>query len=164
MTTSSSIPFIRVMGLPASGNRVIWNLICRAMLLAHPELAHKGRTENVIWCDVWHGQGDTQVPPAGSLRYYVVPVRCPVCRNKSWRKKGWHVLSEDGMVQGREAYMMRYPGKVRYISYEAFVADPEGVGRYIVEDFLKLPWPGLPQGQSKDPNGEVFDGNEQYRS
>jgi hypothetical protein len=156
----------------SSGNRVIADLVYRALRLEYPEEAEGQRgTQRVR---IWHGDGAPPPVPDDRAAFCIVPVRDPVVLRASWEAHGY---LNDGvdfekhrsmMAHGRHRFFARMPlMPVRYVSYEALVADPEGVGRSLVVDFLGLPWPGYPASPEKpgvEETGPIFDGNEKYRA
>jgi hypothetical protein len=150
-------------GLPRSGNHVIREHILRC-IRRWRGLDESKPHEKVA---IWHG---TQQPPRFDEKRtrFVIPVR-----DRRWQQASLHGKPElkpaqfptDGCIKGVMRAVLALNASVYYLSYEAFVADPNGVTQDLMR-WLGYPWVPFPEGPASPllpHSGPPFDGNEKYR-
>lgn len=73
---------------------------------------------------------------------------------------------EDACRKGVFRAIAQLGAPVKLVSYEAFVADPEGVGRDLIQwlGYSWMPFPTETPNANQDLHGPVYDGNAKYRT
>jgi len=116
-------------------------------------------------CTVWHGSEPAPVFETGNTRF-IIPVRNPRVRVLSMKKINLEpgAWPEAACRKGVFNAVVALDAPVKLVSYEAFVQDPEGVGKELIA-WLGHPWMPFPTtnpGASKDLHGPIYDGNAKY--
>jgi len=152
---------IVISGLPRSGNHILRALVLRCIRMKRRDPSWQGEK-----CTVWHGSEKAPTFDAGSTRF-IIPVRDPHCRVASYKATGMPSgrFPEEACRRGVFRAVVALDAPVKLVSYEAFVADPDGVGQELVA-WLGYTWMAFPtDGRPGDPlNGPIFDGNAKYRN
>ena len=151
---------IVISGLPRSGNHVIRAMVLRCIRMKRRDPNWQGEK-----CTVWHGAESAPVFEPNRTRF-VIPVRDPHYRMLSMRATTlppgrW---PEDACRKGVFNAIVALGAPVKLLSYEAFVANPDGVGQDLIA-WLGYAWmPFPPEVKEHDPlNGAIFDGNAKYQ-
>jgi hypothetical protein len=149
---------ILICGLPGSGNNLVRRFVERCAQKVGPRHArgvvfHGGPHHPSA---SWRCRGATHV---------VIPVRHPGCRRQSMyrRQLDWSRYPPVPCAASIFRIVVDDKLPVYLLSYEALVADPEGVGRDLAE-FLELPYVPWPAAiDSEHPTeGAVFDANARH--
>lgn len=153
---------ILITGLPRSGNHVLRAMVLRCIRFKRRDPNWQGEK-----CTVWHGAEAAPVFEPGNTRF-ILPVRDPQFQRLSMRAVSLpsERFPEDACRRSVFRAVVALNAPIKLVSYEAFVADPDGVGQDIIAwlGYQWVPFPAETPNANPDIHGPVFDGNAKYRN